>query len=640
MNILQNNLIDIPKEQLRMRAKCFHPSGNFEEFSREDIDLSIVKKFEQQVDRFPDRLAVRTPDCEVTYRELNQAANRIAHRLLELRGNKSEPVALLFEAGVPFLQTSLGILKSGKIQVPLESGFPQARLAYMLEQSTAAVIATSSANLKMAKKLAGLPVINLDDIDQDTPATNPGLLLHPEDQVAINYTSGSTGKPKGIVRTHRSVLHDVMNYTNTFRICIHDRLVIFRAGTIEHFYALLNGASLFPANVRIIEPSKVAGWIHQEDITVFRAAVSVFRSMTAALNDNEAFPNLRLICLYGEATYEEDIKLFRRHFSDQCLLVSSLGSSEFGDFAYFFVDKAFKIPGGVVPGGYPIETAQILLLDKSGNLVDRDEVGEIAVRSRYGAAGYWRRPDLTNDRFLVDEADEDTRTFKSGDLGRIGPDGCIFHLGRKDFQVKIRGYRVEILEVETAILECDAVKQAVVCGREDTPGNTQLVAYLISTNMNKPSVSFMRRFLAEKLPDFMIPSFFVWLDSFPLTATGKVDRRALPAPDQSRPELEIRYVAPKTEFEKKVAGIWCELFDIEKIGINDNFFRLGGHSLMATRLMNRVVNQFDVELPVKALWEAPTIAELAVVILQAQADRMDEQELNQILEEIEASSEK
>jgi amino acid adenylation domain-containing protein len=613
MNILQDKLIGIPKEQLRIRNKCFHPSGSFEEFRREDFDQSIVKKFEQQVERFPDRLAVRTLDCELTYRELNQAANRIAHRILELCGKKSEPVAMLFEAGVPFVHASLGILKSGKIQVPLERGFPRARLSYMLEQSSAAIIVTNGANLNLATQLSRLPIINVDKIDQDTPATNPGLLLRPDSQVAINYTSGSTGKPKGIVRTHRGVLHSVMNFSNTSRLCYHDRLVMFRASLSTYLYAVLNGATYFPVDLQRMQPTRVVDWIRQEDITVLRAAVSAFRIITAALSDDEVFPHLRMICLFGEVTYEKDVKLYRRHFSDQCLLASVLGTSEFGDFAYFFLDKATQILGGAVPGGYPIETAKIILLDKANRPVVRGEVGEIAVQSRYGADGYWRQPDLTNTKFIVD-IDDNTRTFKTGDLGRIGADGCIYHLGRKDFQVKIRGYRVEVLEIETTLLECKTIKQAVVCGREDTPGNTQLVAYLISTKKNKPSVSYLRRFLSEKLPNYMIPSFFVWLDTFPLTPTGKVDRRAFPAPGNERPELETNFAPPRTHVEDKLTEIWAEVLNIEPIGIHDDFFELGGHSLLTVQINSRIRDLFQIELPLHRFFKDSTVAGLVKFI--------------------------
>jgi non-ribosomal peptide synthetase component F len=206
MNILQDKLIGIPKEQLRIRNKCFHPSGSFEEFRREDFDQSIVKKFEQQVERFPDRLAVRTLDCELTYRELNQAANRIAHRILELCGKKSEPVAMLFEAGVPFVHASLGILKSGKIQVPLERGFPRPRLSYMLEQSSAAIIVTNGANLNLATQLSRLPIINVDKIDQDTPATNPGLLLRPDSQRTFQLIYKECNLLESLIGSVRKIL--------------------------------------------------------------------------------------------------------------------------------------------------------------------------------------------------------------------------------------------------------------------------------------------------------------------------------------------------------------------------------------------------------------------------------------------------
>ncbi len=636
MHTLQENVPGIPEDQLRIRAQCVHPSGLFDAFQREAVEQSIVDRFERQVQRFSNRLAVKTPDGALSYRELNQSANRIAHTLLHLLGDKPEPVPMLFETGVPFVQASLGIVKAGKIQVPLENGFPRARLAYMLEQSHAGMVLTNTANLAFAQELTTLPLINVDEIDKDTPAGNPGLSFHPERNVAIDYTSGSTGKPKGIVRTNRSVLHEVMNYTNTFRLCPHDRLMICRAGTIEHFYALLKGASVFPVDLRTMEPSKVAGWIHEEDMTVFRTAVSAFRTMAASLTSHEAFPSLRLICLYGEATYEKDIQLYRRHFSDHCLLVSSLGTSEIGDYAFFFVDKATNIPGAFIPGGYPIATANVVVLDQTDTPVARGEVGEIAVQSRYGAAGYWRRPELTTNAFIVDVDDDTTRTFKTGDMGRVGADGCIFHLGRKDFQVKIRGHRVEVLDVETVLLRCEGIKEAVVVGHAASPGNTQLVAYLMAENPKKPSVSALRRIMAKQLPDHMVPSCFMWLEAFPRTATGKVDRRALPVPDEKRPLLDTPFVAARTPFEEQLVAMWASVLRLDRVGIHDRFLELGGDSLLATQLISRVLSAFRVQLALKALWEAPTVAEMAEAIVQCQAGQLDEQELHHILENLEA----
>jgi len=295
---------------------------------------------------------------------------------------------------------------------------------------------------------------------------------------------------------------------------------------------------------------------------------------------------------------------------------------------------------------------------KIGNLHNNaisEKIGEIAIRSRYGAAGYWRRPDLTQAAFLPDPAGGDERIYRTGDLGRMRSDGCLFHLGRKDFQVKIRGYRVEVAEVETALLELDTVKEAVVVGHEDKRGDPsaplragpsaalrtgkRLVAYIIPAGPRAPTVSELRRLLANKLPDYMVPSAFVMVDRMPLTATGKVDRRALPPPDDTRPALDSPFVAPRTPVEERLAGIWAEVLGLDRVGVHDNFLELGGDSLLATRVISRVLPQFQVKLPLRDLLEASTVAEMGEVIVQNHADKVDKQTLQRILVELEGLSE-
>jgi len=644
-------------EQETIRAKCFHPTGVLIEFRKEEIEQSIPDRFEQIVRKYPDRLAVKSRTHALTYVELNKAANRVAHALLALRGEGQEPVGMLFESGAPSVIASLGVLKAGKIAVSLESTFPRARLSYMLEQSQASVLLTNNANLPLARAFGDLPLINIDEIGGRFSAGDPGLCLPPDAVAAVAYTSGSTGRPKGIVSNHRGVLHAVMRHTNTCHTCMHDRLVMFRASLRAYLYALLNGAAFYPVDLHQEEPARLADWLIQEEITIYRAAVSVFRSLATGLTGTEGFPHLRLIFLFGEPTYHTEVELYRKYFSDRCILASSLGCNEFDDYAYFFLDKDTSLPSGVVPGGHPVKDTEVLLLDDDGRPVGVDQIGEIAIRSRYNAAGYWRRPDLTQAAFLPDPAGGDERIYRTGDLGRMRSDGCLFHLGRKDFQVKIRGYRVEVAEVETALLELDTVKEAVVVGHEDTRGDSsaplpsglslsvedragkRLVAYIIPTGPHAPTVSELRRLLANKLPDYMVPAMFVMLDRMPLTATGKVDRRALPRPEGIRPALETSFVAPRTPIEEQLARIWAEVLGLDRVGVHDNFLELGGDSLLATRVISRVLPQFQVKLPLRDLLEASTVGEMGEVIVQNHADKVDKQTLQRILVELEDLSE-
>ncbi|MGH7831697.1 MAG: non-ribosomal peptide synthetase, partial [Candidatus Binatia bacterium] len=394
------------------------------------------------------------------------------------------------------------------------------------------------------------------------------------------YTSGSTGQPKGIIWNHRGLLHAVMRHTNAYHICIEDRLVMFRTSLRAYLYALLNGAAYFPVHLRQEEPTRLAEWMIDEKITVYRAAVSAFRSFAGAAPGAGTFLHLRLILLFGEPVYHTDVALYRQHFADHTILAGSLGCMEFDDYACCFVDSQTPLTAGVLPGGYPLADTDILLLDDNGRPAGRDQVGEIAVRSPYNTLGYWRRPDLTQAAFLRDTESE--RIYRTGDLGRMRPDGCLFHLGRKDYQVKIRGHRVEVAEIEAALLDIAGVKEAAVVGWEDTPGNKRLVAYIVPAGADLPSVNELRRGLGEKLPDYMVPFTFITLAAMPLTATGKVDRRALPAPDGARPALEASFAAPRTATEERLAAIWSQMLALDRVGVHDNFLELGGDSLSAT----------------------------------------------------------
>lgn len=631
---------NLPAEQQAIRAQCFHPAGDFGEFTREAIDQSIVCRFEEMVRRYPDRIALKTRRDQLTYAELNQSANRIAHALLALNNNSGQPVGLLFENAAPFVIASLGTLKAGRIQISLESTFPQARLGYLLEQSQAAALLTDNDNLTLAHKLRPLQLINIDNLDGTLSLGNPGIDPISDAIVAIDYTSGSTGRPKGMVWTQRGILHVVARHTNVSHIGKHDRLVMFRASVRAYLSVLLNGGTFYPVDLRQDEPIDLAKWLMDEEITIYRAAVSTFRSLVNVITGAEKFPCLRLILLFGEPVYQRDVEAYRRYFPDRCFLGSSLGCNEMDDYAYFFVDKNIALTGGVIPGGYPVSDAAVRLLDDNDQRVDNGEIGEISVRSPYNTLGYWRQPDLTRIAFISDPDGSDMRVYRTGDVGRLDVDGCLFHLGRKDFQIKIRGYRVDVGEVETALLRCEGVKEAVVVSWEDTAGDKRLIAYIVPTRLRVPGVTELRAFLGREMPDYMVPSIFIKIDGIPLTATGKVDRRGLPPPNGMRPTLESEFVAPRTPVEKSLAAIWAEVLDLKEVGITDNFSELGGDSLRATRVIARVSTQFQVRPPLRAMLESTTIAQMALVILKSQAEAIKDSELEQLLAALDTLSDK
>jgi acyl carrier protein len=307
--------------------------------------------------------------------------------------------------------------------------------------------------------------------------------------------------------------------------------------------------------------------------------------------------------------------------------------------ARYFLDEETPISGHVLPVGYPAEDKEILLLDEDGAELGDDAVGEIAVRSRYLAPGYWRRPDLTAAVFRPDPAGGPERIYRTGDLGRRLPDGCLLHLGRKDFQVKIRGFRVEGAEVEGALLSLPQVREAVVVAREDRPGERRLVAYLVPTARPAPTVSVLRKALADALPDYMVPTAFVVLDAVPKTPGGKVDRRALPAPGRARPDLDQPLVAPRTPVEAALCALWRDVLGLDEVGIHDNFLDLGGHSLAVSQIVARVSETLHVDLPLRTVFETPTVAALAAAIADQLAQGLDRDTRERLLAELDGLSE-
>ena len=631
--------------QRAIRSKCFHPSGVFTEFRREEIEQSISDRFEQQVNKYPDRLAIRAETCELTYDELNNASNRVARALIALRGTSDEPVPLLMEKGPPLISAILGVLKAGKFYVPLDPQYPRQRLAYMLEDSQAGFFITDTQNLHLATSLAkdGLQQLNVDELDASLSTDNVRLSIPPDAYANIFYTSGSTGQPKGVLQNQRNVLHQISNHTNNRHICEYDRLTLlsscsYTATVKDIFGALLNGAALFPFDLRTGGVSHLANWLAQEEITIYRSVPSVFCHFASVLTAEDKFPKLRLIHLGGEPFYNKDLEKYRDCFSPTCIFVNSMGCTEMGPARDYFIDKQTQTTDSVVPAGYAVEGVEVQLLDPGGQQVGFDSAGEIAFRSRYLSPGYWRRPELTKAAFLPDPEGGDERVYRTGDLGRILPDGCLTHLGRKDFQVKIRGHRVELAEIELALLDIDNVKEAGVLAEEQQSGDKRLVAYLAPEKKPAPTVGTLRRTLAEKLPDHMIPAAYVILDTLPLTLNGKLDRQALSEPGRTRPELEYSFVSPRTPVEEALAEIWSEVLGLDEVGIHDNFFDVGGNSLLAANIISRVITNFRVELPLQFLFEAPTVAAMSVVITQNKAKTAKQEGVERMLAELEAMS--
>jgi amino acid adenylation domain-containing protein len=599
--------MELPAAQAAIRAKCGLASPTFIPFSADAVEQSLTQRFEAQARRFPRQLAIRTRTHALTYSELDARANRIAHAILDRRGEGEEAIALLFGHDAMAIVAMLGVLKAGKCYVPIDPSYPGQRIEQMLGDSGAVVLLTDGRHLSRARELASDSVRVIDVDGLHGPEINPDVRSGPRSRAFVLYTSGSTGRPKGITQSHRNVLHEAMHYTNSGHFGADDRFLLVSSvsfgDSVRTIYAaLLNGASLYPFDVRAEGLVPLAGWLREHSITIYRSIPTTFRHFVASLKGDEDFRSLRLVYLGGETVHKTDVELYKRHFPPQCVLVNRLGTTETLTFRSCFIDHATAINGSGVPVGYAVPDKDVLVVDENGAPVKPGAIGEVLVRSRYLS------PTLP-----ADPVDPDFRVYRTGDLGRLHADGCLEHLGRTDFQVKIRGHRVETADVEAALLSTGTLREAVVVARR-RHGDDALVAYVVPATGQAPEVGALRRRLAAQLPGYMIPSACVVLDAMPLLPNGKVNRRALPDPGTTRPELDLPFVAPRNDAEAAIAQIWADLLTLDRVGVHDDFLDLGGDSLMATRIIARVSDRFRVTVPLRLLWGASTVARMAEIV--------------------------
>jgi amino acid adenylation domain-containing protein len=616
----------LPPEQEGVRKRCFHRSGKFVEFPQADVEGSIPARFEKIVRQHGDRIAVKTETAVATYSQLNNMANRFARALLQRQGLKAQLVALLLEKDVAQIAAMLGAMKAGKFFLILDPSFPKTRLAAMLERSRAKLVVTNRRNAFLVDDITtpDCKWMRWESVDDCSISDdNPNVSLAPKALAFINYTSGSTGEPKGLLRTHRMILHNIMLRTNLIHVCEHDRISLLSSGTsnaiTNSLLALLNGAGLYSLEVKREGVVQLARWLAEEKITIAPMSSPLFRGLCESLHGNNNFPDLRVIRLRSEAVYRTDVDLYKRYFSPDCIFVTGLSSNETGPLADYLINHDTVLSDSAVPVGYAAPGKELLLVNRDGERIGCDEVGEIAVRSRYLSPGYLRNPRLAKAKFKCDPTERGSCIYLTGDMGLMLPDGCLIYKGRKDFRVKVRGYPVDIKEVEIALRAHPSIRDSVIMARTKESGETALVAYFVTASEPVPNVSELVRFLGQTLPDYMIPGAFVRLSSLPLNPQNKVDRAGLPPPAETRPNLDTPFMAPRGEDEGEVAKIWAEVLGIDRVGIHDNFFELGGHSLAATRIVARVIEKFHLELPLQALFDAPTVEKMAAAIRKYQS---------------------
>jgi amino acid adenylation domain-containing protein len=608
-------------------ARHVRPANAFIEWKREATASTVPHRFQQQARVHPDRTAVGIGDHRATYKTLDSAANRVAQTILARRGKANQAVAILLGNDAQMFEAILGALKAGKFYVPLDPSYPTERNKYIADDVSADLIITNSKNLHVADRLleAGNEIINLDELDTHLPDDDPNLSTRADDIAFIHYTSGSTGQPKGVIYTHRNVLHIVLRYSNGQHISSDDRLLLlssysYGASVGNIFSGLLNGAAICVFDINREGLDKLEPFLIEEDISIYYSVPTVFRHFAGALIGDKKFPKLRLIRLGGESVYKGDVELYQRHFHEGCLLHVGFGTTETNLVRECFFNKQTECHTEVAPVGYPVEDVEVLVLDERGETVGFDAVGEIAVRSRYISPGYWRRPELTKGAFLPDPEDPRSHIYLTGDLGRMLPDGCLIHIGRKDSQVKVRGFRVEASEVEAALLNLKGVIEAVVMAREGDNSEKRLAAYVVLEKGSKLNPAGLRAALRRTLPDFMIPTAFTILDELPRTPSGKVERNQMPSPAAEHGRLQSGIIRPRNPVEARLVQVWEQVLGVSPIGIRDDFFNLGGDSLAAAELFAEIEAIYGRRLSASTLLEASTIELVAVLVVTGQRE--------------------
>jgi amino acid adenylation domain-containing protein len=585
-----------------------------------DFDESLVTAFERVATTFPTRIALSSDAWEPTYRELNETANRLAHRLIAYGFGLGDRAAILISHDAPMVAAVLGILKAGQIVVALDPGDPIARLKMLVEDAEPSIIVTDVQNETLAAEFAysGCRVLNFELENTIGPIENAAIEIPPEQAAFLTYTSGTTGRSKGVMQTHRQLRRAAAAHTEAMQYTENDRIPLLGMistgqGSVGLWWILLNGATLCPFPLKTRGVTGLAEWIIDRGLTVYVSSASIFRMLVKTIDDGFVFSKVRAVRLASEAVTAHDFREFKKHFPPTSVLVHGLSSSETSNIAWSRWTQRDEIPDGVLPVGHFSREMNISLVGDDGQPVAQGEIGEIVVTSRYVADGFWRDPELTADRFSDDLDGTGTRRVRTGDLGRINAEGLLEFIGRKDDRIKIRGNRIEVLDIERALERLPGIDRAAAVAIRRENHEPVLVAFVVKTSSASWTPQRLRHAMRANLPLHMVPSRFVFLDSLPYNRGNKIDREALrqytlPNHDDSEGD------EPRTETEILLAAIWAEILELPEISVDADFFNLGGDSLGGALVAAQIHAALGVELSLGAIADHPKISTLAAYI--------------------------
>ncbi len=592
INIASINIVDTEEA-----AKLLQEFNNTK--TEYPIEKTIQQLFEEQVTKTPDNIAVEYENTKLTYKELNTKANDVA-TILQNKGVEADSiVGIMIDRSLDMIVGIIAILKAGGAYLPIDPEYPKDRIEYMLSDSNTKILLTQS-NLTRNVEFEGETII-IEDILGNTECINARKTNKATDLAYIIYTSGSTGKPKGVMIEHKSVINLAYSQISQFKVDEKDRIlqfstICFDASIEQIFIALLSGAALVLINKdTLLNVETFEEYLIEHEVTHIHTVPTFLNNISY----REEYKIKRVvaggdICSVNLAKY----------WSEHCDFYNEYGPTETTITSTMLLANNIMETSSSLSIGRPLNNIKVYILDKNNNIQPIGIPGELYIAGDCLARGYLNRQELTAEKFIEDPFEAGTKMYKTGDLARWLPDGNIEFLGRIDSQVKVRGFRIELGEIEARLLSYEGIEEAIVITKEDKDSSNYLCAYVSSTR--ELTISELRSYLGEELPEYMIPSYIIQLEKLPITVNGKIDRKALPEPDGSI-MTGTEYVAPTNETEEKLAMIWKEVLVLEKVGINDNFFELGGHSLKAINVMGKIHKELNVEIPLKQLFKTPTI---------------------------------
>jgi len=576
-------------------------------------DESIGQRVETVARDFPMNLAVRAHGVSINYRDFNGVANAIA-RIVAANTKAGDRVVLYMDQGTRLLAAIVGVLKAGRVYVPLDPAYPSARNALIASNADTALILTDSpCESKAAETAAGTcPIVNLDRERLDPATENIDYNVSAAAAACLIYTSGSTGRPKGVIHTHQSLLHIARRRQQVQEITPADRLTLLYSSSVMGavygtFVALTSGASLFPNSLREMSIPALVQWLRDERITVYHSVPTVFRAICGQFGEGTAFPDIRLVIFGGERTLRSDLDRVFRWFRPDCRAFCGLGMSEAGTVRAWLLDRDVLFEGESVPSGYSVEGVETAIVREDGTPAAPDEIGEVTVQSRYLFSGYWRDEEATAKVLSESPNVPGLWTYRTGDLGRIAPDGQLYFCGRRDGQLSIRGFRVETGEIESILMRHPSVRDAAVTILQPESEAPLLAAFYVARDENINDLR-VHRHIASHLPRHMVPSRFRKLDALPTTPNGKIDRRALEQLEAFPAAAETEFQAPETPLEIALHGLFSSALPGATLGVHTSFFEAGGTSLAAIQLLLEIERTQGKRVRLTGFFAQPTIA--------------------------------